>query len=950
MKPLTAALALTLGSLPISAKVLLTEHFDYPAGNLYQQGLWTKFGSQTANPIQVVDGSLTFAGYQATAVGGRLQSANLVNSSEQDLHRPFDNGETLLSGSLYLGALVNIKDTPHADEADTYQSQFILCLDAPTKTAAIADGKSTSNYWRLFVRESKNSGKFTFGLGKNSAAEKVYTPTEYDLGKTYLVVVKYEFVDGAANDILSLYINEAGAAEPESPAISTNSGLDVTTTANGGTSDLGIGGVAVMQNGTSAKAGVAFDLDALKAATTWGELFESAGGTTEPDTPQNQDPAITAGTLAPFGSTTVGTPLTQSINVRATALKGDITVGTPSDAAFSVGAASISKAAAEAAKGYDLTVTFNPASAGDYSGSFTLTSEGAAPVTIALSGSATEKTPDPTFAVTRTYLYAGKPLAINTTTVVARYRVEAGYLTKAAGITLSGTNRTLFSLSTDSIASGTSTTEVVVSYTPTAVGKHTGRINFDVTPAALATGEGFTFYAYDPANPPSIHYLPTELDIFRAQPGETASQTLTVTTANLPDYGSAKLAATSGGAFTITNTTLLKKGESVINIKFTPSAAGVYSDELRLAAVGADTVTIALKGECTGKTPLEEREGDALYLSTDYPLTLLNESFGSTTKNQVISLERWHNIAIEGTRAWWGYEFDDANKAAKVTAYDSKYASGAGAACQMTLVTPPLDFVNSASKLLTFRVMGQNLLSTQTDKLEVCYIDIADGGNVFIQPLTGVDIPASDDYNDTWQNFVVDFEGQQLADAFFVGFRFTSTRGRDNSAVYYVDDVTYGRTDVPQIKFEDTDNRLDMTALPGTDTPLLVGVVGKNLTENITVSLAGDDKDNFTLKTTSLPSYGGFAEISFNGSDERDYYAYLTLTCDGAPNAYYPMYVTVKKEDIGTAISRIKADDTGRYTVYSLTGVRVLSTADASELAKLPQGIYLVNGQKFVAR
>lgn len=65
-------------------------------------------------------------------------------------------------------------------------------------------------------------------------------------------------------------------------------------------------------------------------------------------------------------------------------------------------------------------------------------------------------------------------------------------------------------------------------------------------------------------------------------------------------------------------------------------------------------------------------------------------------------------------------------KAAKITAYDSKVETGNGTPCQMMLVTPPLDFVNSASKLLTFRIMGDMLLESQTDLLEVCYIDMAE--------------------------------------------------------------------------------------------------------------------------------------------------------------------------------------------------------------------------------
>ena len=53
------------------------------------------------------------------------------------------------------------------------------------------------------------------------------------------------------------------------------------------------------------------------------------------------------------------------------------------------------------------------------------------------------------------------------------------------------------------------------------------------------------------------------------------------------------------------------------------------------------------------------------------------------------------------------------------------------------------------------------------------------------------------DLNDEWQEFHVDLANQNIEDVFFMGFRFKSMRGSSHSAVYYVDDVTYGRTDVP---------------------------------------------------------------------------------------------------------------------------------------------------------
>jgi hypothetical protein len=1121
--------ALALAPIPTSAKVVFTEDFDYAAGNLYNSGSWTRYASHTANPIQVGEGSLTFPGYSAQGVGNMAVVENPTDNQDEDLHCPFINDEAIISGNIYMGALVNIKTVPTSTESGCL-SHFILCFDGRTKNSAIADGKSTNNYWRLFVRESKNEGKFTFGLGKNKATETVYTTTEYDLNTTYLVVLKYEYVDGSANDALSLYINEVDSTEPATPAISTSTGTDATTTGNSNSSDYGIGGVAIMQNGTSSKPGAEFKIDALKVTTQWSELFD---GTDNPDTPETPaTAAINPATFDSFGTTVAGYPISKTLNVKATGLTSDITVGAPDNSVFTLSATSIDKDAAMSADGYDLTITFSPTAKGDFSGKFDLTSDGAETVSVNLAGSSLDcttiptstaiinqtagdgtifrytgkatvtyidaanttiyaqdmlgglavnysymtsndvkvgdqitnivgyietaqnvpylynilpavvsstdnvklptevtlsdilsspesyihrlvkvadltftaesgatfstsgidvtdgtnsgkvlpfagtdligteipaqatvtgivrslaiasisprsaadvvaKVDEPTFTVTSTYRYEGEPVAINTPTVVRRYDVAAANLTAEASVYITGTNRGMFDVSPATIAQGTSDSEIVVTYTPTAIGKHTGRVNFDVTPSTLSTGEAFTYYAYDPANPPTIT-LPTAPETLTAKPGETATAVIAVNTANLVDYGSISVKGDAAGAITINSTTLLKNGTTNITITFKPSAEGEFTETLIFSALKADTAELTITAKCEGEKAEEPTQGDELTLTTENPLTYLNETFSSVTKNQPISLTAWHNTAVTGKRAWWGYEFDDdANKAAKVTAYDSQVASGDETPCQMLLVTPPLDFNGAASKIVTFRVMGDLLLEGQTDNLEVCYMDIADNGNLYTQPLQGLNIPASDDYNGTWQDYVIDFEGQELADVFFIGFRFTSTRGGNNSAIYYIDDVTYGRTDVPQIKLPDA--QLETTAACATQHEIAVAVTGKNLTDSISVSLSGDNRDLFTLSTTKLPSSGGDINLTFQADELGEYYAYLVLSSTGAASVSYPIYVKVDNES-ATPVITLDAD--GAVNVYNLMGIKV----NATDPGRLPAGIYIVNGRKLIVK
>ena len=157
-----------------------------------------------------------------------------------------------------------------------------------------------------------------------------------------------------------------------------------------------------------------------------------------------------------------------------------------------------------------------------------------------------------------------------------------------------------------------------------------------------------------------------------------------------------------------------------------------------------------------------------------------------------------------GKRAWWGYELPDEDesageKVAKVTAYDGSVAEGEETECEMMLVTPALDFKNSESKMFTSESEVTIFLTIRQNLLELCYIDLAEG-DMFVAPIEGFNMPNMQDQSGEWQEYHIDLTGQNIADVFFMGFRFKSTRGRANSVTYYIDDVSYGRTDLAVIR------------------------------------------------------------------------------------------------------------------------------------------------------
>lgn len=388
---------------------------------------------------------------------------------------------------------------------------------------------------------------------------------------------------------------------------------------------------------------------------------------------------------------------------------------------------------------------------------------------------------------------AGK---LGQTVKVATLHVSTKNMTMPTFFELAGKNTDQFALSQTKIEKGSAETDIVITYTPTEVAVH--RAYVLVTCPSIEDYDksiAFSAYAIDEQNPPTITLNPQKLEQFTAKINEKSEQTIEVTTANMPDYTYVKLK--DPGAFVLNNTMLIRNMTNTLKVTFQPKKAGTYSTSIVFSALGMDDVEVAIEGVATGETPDEPKEGVDLVLSEENARSVLDEKFNNIERNKPLDIEGWTNSALKGTRAWWGFSFLDYDsespneKVAKVTPYDSKMETGTGTPAQMMLVTPPLDFKNAASKVFTFKVRGDYLQDNQPDLLELCYVDIADG-SLYVQPLAECKMPCTKDESGKWFPYSIDLTGQQLADVFFMAFRFTSTRGCDNTATYYIDDVTYG--------------------------------------------------------------------------------------------------------------------------------------------------------------
>lgn len=332
-------------ALTASAETYLAESFDYAEGNLYGNGKWVKYGKKTTAPIQVANSPLTFAGYQDNAVGNAVRLTKESGEYCQVLFR--DKGTDAAKGTVYYSALVNVSELPSGSRT----AAFMALTGANSLDATkFGDAEAGSEGAGLFAQASGEG--FKLGVSRNVAnlgnvkTSVAWADEECALGTTYLVVVKYEIVDGADNDRISLWINPAkGDAEPAASVVADEKSAE---------SLADVRGIELRQGSSSvAKTPVAV-IDEVRVASTWDEIFTPA------KTDAVETPEITITDMsADFGKVYKGLTYTKTINVKGKNLKGDISLSSPVSGEVAVSAATVAKADAESENGCDVVLTLS---------------------------------------------------------------------------------------------------------------------------------------------------------------------------------------------------------------------------------------------------------------------------------------------------------------------------------------------------------------------------------------------------------------------------------------------------------------------------------------------------------------------------------------------------------------------------------------------------------------
>lgn len=247
-----AALFLILLISNISVAQLFTEPFNYTPdavnGLSAQSGaVWVRINS--GDSILVTSGNQNYAGL--TTGSGNMIS---YGGAGADYYRPFTNQT---SGTVYASFLLNVTNISAQSTAGGY-------------TFGYMENNSTSNFGAtVWIRNNAAAGTTQYNIGVNprtTIGNTVWAPNVLDVNTTYMVVISYQIVAGAGNDIVKMWINPVsfGGTEPNSDLTATNTGTDLTT---------GVQRFFCRQD--AAGTTPTLSMDELRVGTTWAEVTPS---------------------------------------------------------------------------------------------------------------------------------------------------------------------------------------------------------------------------------------------------------------------------------------------------------------------------------------------------------------------------------------------------------------------------------------------------------------------------------------------------------------------------------------------------------------------------------------------------------------------------------------------------------------------------------------------------
>ena len=269
----TVLVCMALTAMSAHAELWLEENFTYPDGNLEQADnsqLVLHQWMQSLKPAdangtspQVANRNLTYPGYIASGKGkvAVLDAAVGDDASTQRI-------------SVYYLDTIGKRDTISMYAAFLFKP--LSAKNTSGRDFAIWEGSVGSSMCRGRVFLAKDGDAVKIGVSKNSSTISTWSGN-LAIGSTNLIVMKYEVVEGASNDVVKVFVNPALDSKE-------NENTPLVTTDNA--TDMLVKGFGLRQRGNGAEIG------GLRIGTTWEDVVKTDGS----DIPVNPetDPDIYA--------------------------------------------------------------------------------------------------------------------------------------------------------------------------------------------------------------------------------------------------------------------------------------------------------------------------------------------------------------------------------------------------------------------------------------------------------------------------------------------------------------------------------------------------------------------------------------------------------------------------------------------------------------------------------
>ena len=221
-KLLTAVVALLCWQ-DARAALLFYDGFDYPVGERLGESSSSAVWGNHKDQFTIVSGSLHYPGLKLST-GNRI-NIQAIDPSLNSVRTVDGSWPKQTNGVLYVSFILRIHSTAKIRGAGVGTS-LVTISDAANNTELMGINLRNDGNIGLGVVKYPSSNVavsssafFTSGQGANLSVDG-YT--------TYLIVAKYEWVKGATNDVVTLWVNPTtlGVDEDEGNKISTSAGED----------------------------------------------------------------------------------------------------------------------------------------------------------------------------------------------------------------------------------------------------------------------------------------------------------------------------------------------------------------------------------------------------------------------------------------------------------------------------------------------------------------------------------------------------------------------------------------------------------------------------------------------------------------------------------------------------------------------------------------------------